>query len=171
MLINPGFGLIFWMTVIFGVLLFILAKFAWKPIAKALHERENSIEDALASAEKAREEMKSLQANNEQLLQEARVERNKLLLAAKEQKESLLEDAKREALEEKKKIMDQTRKEIVNEKDKALSELKSSIAAFSLEISEKILKEQLKDNKKQKDLADKYLKVLRYAHFENSHLH
>ncbi len=161
-MINPGFGLIFWMTVIFGVLLFILTKFAWKPIAKALHEREDSIEDALAAAEKAREEMKNLQANNEQLLQEARVERNKLLLEAKTQKELLIEEAKKEALEEKRKIMEQTKKEIINEKEKAITELKSSVATFALEISEKILKEQLENRDKQKDLADKYLAELNF---------
>jgi F-type H+-transporting ATPase subunit b len=93
-LVTPEFGLLFWQILIFATVLFVLAKFAWKPIVKALEERENLISDALGAAEKAKEEMKNLQASNEKLLQETRLERDKILKEAQVTANGIITDAK-----------------------------------------------------------------------------
>lgn len=161
-LVNPGLGLIFWMVVVFGILLYILKKFAWKPILSSLHERENSIEEALKSAEKAREEMALLQSNNEKLLQEARVERDDMLKEARARKQELMDQAKADAEEERQKMIAAVRNEIRTEKENAVKELKQQVAGFSIDIAEKILKEKLKENQKQNELVEKYLKDIKF---------
>src|SRR6476646_4623212 len=93
-LVKPSIGLIFWMVVSFSIILFILAKFAWKPILGMIKDREESIENALASAEKAKEEMKALQSSNERILAEARNERDAMLKEAREIREKMIADAK-----------------------------------------------------------------------------
>lgn len=89
-LITPEVGLIFWQTIVFLVLMLILAKFAWKPILGAVRTREESINEALASAEDARKEMQNLKADNEKLLQEARAERDEILKEARQLKEKMI---------------------------------------------------------------------------------
>lgn len=161
-LVYPGIGMIFWMVVIFAILLFILGKFAWKPIMNSLHERENSIGEALKSADKAREEMKKLQADNEKLLQEAREERDSMLKEAKARKDEIIGEAKAGAEQERQKIIDAARQDIRNEKDAAIKDLKEQVAGFSIEIAEKILKEKLADEKDQKKLVEKYMDDIKF---------
>lgn len=155
-IVNPGIGLIFWMVIIFGLLLLVLGKYAWKPIMRALREREHSIDEALHSADKAREEMKNLQADNEKLLQESREERDKILKQARDKQNEIIEQAREEAGQERKKILEQARHEIQNEKQAAAEELKSTVANISLKIAEKIIRQELKEDKRQKDLVEKY---------------
>lgn len=155
-LVNPGIGLIFWMVIIFGLLLLVLGKYAWKPIMRALREREQSIDEALHSADKAREEMKKLQADNEKLAKQAREERDKILKEARQKQNEIIEQAREEAGQERKKILEQARHEIQNEKQAAAEELKSTVADISLKIAEKIIRQELEDGKKQKDLIEKY---------------
>lgn len=152
-LVKPAFGLVFWMCVSFGIIFFILKKFAWKPILKALHDREESIQNALDSADKAKEEMKALQANNEKILQEARAERDALMKEAREIKESIIAEAKEKAKTEAEKMTAIARQNIQNEKMAAITELKNQVATLSLEIAEKILKEELSSTDKQKTLV------------------
>lgn len=156
-LVTPDIGLIFWQTVLFLIVLFLLGKFAWKPILNALHERENTIQESLDSAKKAREEMEKLQAANESLLQEARQERDKMLKQASETAKKLVADAKEEASAEGKKMIEKAKVEIENEKKAAVVEVKNQAAALSIEIAEKILRKDLADESAQKDLVDKYL--------------
>lgn len=155
-LINPGIGLIFWMVVIFGLLLLILGKYAWKPIMKSLQEREQSIDKALKSADKAREEMKNLQADNEKLRQEAREERDRILKQARDKQNEIIEQAREEANQERQKILDSAKKEISNEKQAAARELRETVADISLKIAEKILRQELADEKQQQKLVEKY---------------
>jgi len=157
-LVSPGLGLIVWMTFIFGLLLLILGKFAWRPILKALSEREQSIEDALKSADTARAEMKNLQSDNEKLIREARQERDQLLREAKNVKNEIIEQARESAVKEKNIIVESARVDIENEKKAALKELKEKIADISIDIAEKILKEKLSNDKEQKELIAKFLK-------------
>ncbi|MCF8230596.1 MAG: F0F1 ATP synthase subunit B [Bacteroidales bacterium] len=155
-LVNPGIGLIFWMIVIFGLLLLVLGKYAWKPIMKSLHEREQSIDKALKSADKAREEMKNLQADNEKLRQEAREERDKILKQARDKQNEIIEQAREEANQERQKILDSAKKEISNEKQAAARELRETVADISLKVAEKIIRQELEDEKKQQKLVEKY---------------
>jgi F-type H+-transporting ATPase subunit b len=159
-LINPGFGLVFWMTLIFLIVLFILKKYAWKPILESLKEREDSIENALRSAEEAKKEMAKMQAKNEELLKQAREEKDALLADARNMKEKIIAEAREKANQEAKNIMESAREQIEMEKQATLSEIKNLIAAYSIEIAEKVLREELSDKKKQQGYVNKLLKEI-----------
>ena len=151
-------GLFFWQTIIFILLIFLLKKYAWKPILDAVNEREEGIKNALLSAEKAKEEMASLQSDNEETLKKARAERDTLLKEAREIKQQLIDDAKNEAQSEAKKIISQAQETIQNEKKAAISDLKNQVATLSIDIAEKVLKEKLSDDKTQMNLVKDLVK-------------
>ncbi|MBK7181721.1 MAG: F0F1 ATP synthase subunit B [Bacteroidetes bacterium] len=157
-LVKPSIGLIFWMAVSFSIILFLLKKFAWKPILGMIKEREESIESALAAAEKAKEEMKALQSNNERILAEARAERDTLLKEAREIKDKMILEAKTTATKEGERMLAIARENIQNEKMAAITELKNQVATLSIEIAEKILKSELSSDEKQKSLVNTLLK-------------
>lgn len=159
-LVMPELGLLFWMLVSFSLLLFILKKFAWKPILKALSDRENSIDEALKAAEAAKNEMVKLQADNQQILAEAMLQRDKIVKEASDLKESIISEAKNKAIIEAEKVMENARIAIEREKVAAIDEMKNVIAVFSIDIAEKILKEKLTDDKQQKELVKKYVDQL-----------
>ncbi len=146
-LIKPAFGLIFWMTISFLVVLFVLKKYAWKPILDILKEREDSIEKALNEAKRAREELIFLKAANQDLLNEARAERDRILKEAKEMKNAIIAEAKIKAKEEAEKVIESAREAINNEKKAAIAEIKNQVAVLSIEIAEKILRSELSDQK------------------------
>jgi F-type H+-transporting ATPase subunit b len=148
-LVSPGIGLIFWMTLAFLAVLYILGKYAWKPIMNALKERALSINDALNAAELAKEEMKLLQFSNEKLMKEARNERDILLAETRKIKESILEEARQKANEEANRIINSAKESIHFEKMAAMTELKNQLAELSLEIAKKILQKELSDPQKQ----------------------
>ncbi len=151
-------GLFFWQTIIFILLIFLLKKYAWKPILDAVNEREEGIKNALLSAEKAKDEMASLQSDNEETLKKARAERDSLLKEAREIKQQLIDDAKNEAQSEAKKIISQAQETIQNEKKAAISDLKNQVASLSIDIAEKVLKEKLSDDKTQMNLVKDLVK-------------
>jgi F-type H+-transporting ATPase subunit b len=157
-LVKPSIGLIFWMVVSFSIILFLLKKFAWKPILGMIKEREESIENALAAAEKAKEEMKALQSDNERILAEARAERDTMLKDAREIKEKMLAEAKATAGKEGERLLTAARENIQNEKNAAITELKNQVATLSIEIAEKILRSELSSDEKQKALVSTLLK-------------
>lgn len=159
-LINPGFGLVFWMTLIFLIVLFILKKYAWKPILQSLKEREDSIENALQSAEQAKKEMAELQAKNEELLKKARQERDALLADARKMQDKIIADAREKAGVEAQNIVENAREQINMEKQAVLSEVKNIIASYSIEIAEKVLREELSDKKKQQTYVTKLIKEI-----------
>lgn len=156
-LLMPDFGLFFWMLLSFSCLLLILKRFAWGPILKALSEREKSIEDALKSAEHAKEEMARLQLGNEKILKEAILEREKIVKEARDLKESIIRDAKNEATAEANKVLENARAAIEFERIAAIADIKNLIANFSVEIAGKILKEKLGDVNLQKELVKDYI--------------
>ncbi|HEU4719168.1 MAG TPA: F0F1 ATP synthase subunit B [Bacteroidia bacterium] len=158
MLMVPDTGLAIWMLITFLIVLFLLTKFAWKPIMKMIREREESIEGALKSAEKAKEEMQALQAGNERILAEARNERDRMMKEAREIKDSIVNEAKTKAKEEADKLLASARETIQNEKMAAITELKNQVAALSIDIAERILKRELASENKQKDLIGEMLK-------------
>lgn len=156
-LVTPEFGTVFWMLLSFLMILFILKKFAWKPILTALKEREASIDNALRSADKAREKMEQLKADNEKIIKEAKNERDNLLKDARLVKDMIISEAKEKANTETEKIIKDARVKIENEKNAALDEIKNQIAIFSIEIAEKILKKKLESTKDQKDLINELI--------------
>ena len=148
-------GLFFWQSLIFLALLFLLRKYAWKPILKAVNEREGKISDAINLAEKTKEEMKALQAQNENLLKEARAERDAIIKDAKATASKMIEDAKAASKEEGNKLLVAAKESINAEKAGAIAELKTQMAIFSLEIAEKVVRGELTSDDKQKALAEK----------------
>ena len=157
MLIEFSFGLIFWMTVSFLVVLFILGKFAWKPILGVLGERERTIEDALNEAKKARAEFAAMTAQNEELMRAAREEREVLLKEARDIRDREISEAKLKAKAEGDALINRAREEIRNEKNAAITEMKNQVAELSILVAERILKEKLGDPAAQKALVDKVM--------------
>jgi len=150
-------GLFFWQVLIFVGLIFLLKKFAWKPILDAVNDREEGIKNALLSAENARKEMQNLQADNQRILQEARLERDTMLKEAREMKEKMIADSKNEAQVQGLKMIEQAKAAIESEKNAAMAELKLQVSTLSLSIAEKILKEELSNKEAQTKLVEKML--------------
>jgi F-type H+-transporting ATPase subunit b len=149
--------LFFWQTIIFVGLILLLKKFAWKPILDAVNEREEGIKNALLSAENAKKEMQNLQSDNQRILQEARLERDAMLKEAREMKEKVIADSKLEAQAEGQKMIEQAKAAIQSEKNAAMAELKSQVSSLSLEIAEKLLKDELSNKEAQVKLVEKML--------------
>ena len=158
-LVTPDIGLIFWTTVSFAILYFILAKYAWKPLLGAVNDREKSIKDALSAAEKAKEEMANLKSDNEKILNEAKLQREALLKDARDIKSKIISDAQNEATEKANKLIEAAKTAIDNEKSAAMKELKNTVVDLSLNIAEKLLSKELDNKDKQikniKDIIDK----------------
>ena len=157
-LASPAIGTVFWTTLIFLICLFVLTKFAWKPILNAVKAREEIIKSSLESAEKAREDMKRLQADNEAILKKAREERENILKEARDVRDKLVNEAKAKAGEEAEKLIEKAREDIEMEKAKALAEIHDQVAFLSVEIASKLLGEKLKESSEQNKLIENYLK-------------
>lgn len=160
-LLTPGVGLIFWQTVVFLILVFLLAKLAWKPILNSLKEREETIQTSLDMAVIAKEEMAALKADNEILLKEAREERDKILRDARDAANRLHDQAQTDAKKNADKIIEDAKAVIQTEKNAALRDVKEQVALFSLEVAEKLMRKNLSDDKSQKELADRFVKELK----------
>lgn len=160
-IVSFDYGLIFWMSLTFLTVLFILGKFAWKPIMKAIKDREASIESALKSAENAKVEMANLKSENERILADARAERDNLLREARELRESMISEAKNKAKAEGDKMLASARESIQNEKMAAITDLKNQVAQLSIDIAEKIIARELSSENKQKELIGDLLKEVK----------
>jgi F-type H+-transporting ATPase subunit b len=160
-LLTPGTGLILWQLIIFLLLLFFLSKFAWKPIIGSLKEREQSIQDALDTAEKARLEMSQLRSDNERLLKEAREERERILREARDASNKMKEEAQQDAKASADKIIADAKAAINLEKQIALKDLRTQVSMFALEVAEKLMKKNLSTDKAQKELVEGYIKDLK----------
>ncbi|HYG14771.1 MAG TPA: F0F1 ATP synthase subunit B [Bacteroidia bacterium] len=156
-LLTPAFGLFFWTLVVFGTIFLVLRKFAWRPILKALKDREDKIEGSLLQAEAARKEIELLKADNEKLLDQARAERDKILKEAREIGESLVSQAKQKADSEGKRMVDAALDSINKEKEAAKAEIKDLVATLSIEMAEKILKKKFENPAEQEELVKGYL--------------
>lgn len=156
-LVTPGIGLIFWSTITFILLLWLLKRYAWKPILGAVKSREESIKTALAAAEDAKKEMQNLTADSEKLLKEAKAERETMLREAREIKEKIVSDAKEQAQAEGDKMIRLAQATIESEKKAAVADIKNQVAELSVAIAEKVIKEQFSDKAKQLKLVDSML--------------
>lgn len=161
-LLNDHLGFVVWATVAIVILIFLLAKLAWKPIMAAITERERSIEDALERAEAAKVEMTRLTNENELLIKETRAERDLILKEAKAMKDSIVNEAKKIAAIEGAKMIERAKVEIDNQKNLALAEVKSQVAELSLEIAEKVLQSELDDRRKQDKLVADLLQEVKF---------
>ena len=162
MLTNPDVGLIFWMTLSFLILLALLRIFAWKPVLKMLHDREEKINIALNEANLAREEMKQLTADNERLLLEAKDERDAILNEARKVSQKMYDDAKTKAQEESQRIIASAKQDIIIEKQKAIADIRNTIAEISLEIAEKVVENEFADKQKHQQYINKRVDALNF---------
>lgn len=151
------YGLFFWQTIIFVGLIFLLKKFAWKPILDAVNEREEGIKNALLSAENAKKEMQNLKSDNEKLLADARTEREIMLKEAREIREKIIADAKQDAQQQGEKLIEQAKAAINGEKNAAMADLKNQVSNLSLQIAEKILRSELSNKESQTKLVEQLL--------------
>lgn len=162
-LINDfSIGLFFWQSLVFLLLIFVLKKYAWKPILNAVNEREQSIEDALKAAEKARLEMASLQESNEAILKEAREERERILKEARDMKNKMIAEAKDAAATEADKAIVSAKAAIEAEKTAAIDELKNQAASLSIDVAEKILGQELSAENKQTAMIGKIIEDVKF---------
>ncbi|NVO08586.1 MAG: F0F1 ATP synthase subunit B [Bacteroidales bacterium] len=148
-LITPDYGLLVWMLISFGLVLFVLKKFAWKPIMEGLKSREETISKSLRQAEEARNEIKKLQEYNEELAEKARAERELALKEAKSLRDKIVEEAKAQAQAEAQKIIEKSKILIIQERENAQKELAQMVSKLALEITEKILRKEFLDKDKQ----------------------
>jgi len=162
-LIKPDIGLLFWTVLIFLVLFFVLKKFAWPPILTMLKERETAISNALSAAEKAREEMKEIHADNEKLLREARIQSDEILRRANEIRQETIGKAQNEAIKEYERLLGNARQAIENEKKTAITELQNELARHSINIAEKILREEMKNKQQYDKLIEKSIQEINFA--------
>jgi len=156
-LLSVSAGTVFWATVSFLIVLFILKKFAWRPILDGLRSREESIENALNEAKKAREEMANLRSLNEQMQKEARAERDQILKDARETKDQIIAEAKESASGVAEKLVENAKQEIENQKKAALTEIKNQVGTLSIDIAEKLIRERLANDEKQQSLVNALL--------------
>jgi len=154
-LIKPDIGTLVWMVFSFSILLYVLIKFAWKPILNALKRRERTIASRLQAAQKARDELAKIEFGNEQITNLAKREREEILREAREVREQIVEEAKQAAKQEGEKIVEAARQSIDYEKKKAIEELRKQMAELSINIAEKILKEKLADETEQQALINR----------------
>jgi F-type H+-transporting ATPase subunit b len=159
-LASPAIGTVFWTTLIFFILFFLLWKFAWGPIMKAVKSREDMIRNSLDSAEKAREEMKVLQADNEAILRKARDERDKIIRDARLSTERMLSEAKEKSQSEADAMVKRARELIEREKNSAIAEVKREVAGLAIEVASKVVGETLKSDAEQQKLIERYLKEI-----------
>ena len=157
-LVTPELGTFIWMFIAFAIVFFLLKKFAWSSIVDAIDERNDSIKEALLSAESAKEEMAKLQADNQKILKEARRERESMLKEAKELGEQIVREAKTKATEEAEKVVASARQSIESDKTAALGEIKSQVALLSVEIAEKVLRRQFSEDQQQKEYFQELMK-------------
>lgn len=152
-LITPAFGLFAWTFIAFVLILFILKKFAWKPILDMLNERETGIANSIAAAEKVKAEMATLKAENEVLLAKAKEERSQILKEAKETSEKMIASAKEKAKADGEKIISEAKVQIEQQRNAALTAVKNDIGTLALEVAEKVIRKQLSNDQAQKDYA------------------
>jgi len=151
-------GLFVMQAIILLILIFLMRKFAWKPILDSLNDREEGIQSALDAAENAKKDLQNLQADNERILNEARAERDTMLKEARELKTSMIATAKEEAEAEAEKVVKQAQETILAEKKAAVADLKNQVAGISVDIAEKVVKSELADKNKQLELVSSLLK-------------
>ncbi len=159
-LVTPGIGLIFWMTITFSIVLFLLSKFAWKPILQSIKDREDSINSALGAADDARKAMESLKSDNQKLLNEARAERDKMLKEASDMKDQIIAKATKDAKDVGDKLITSAKEAIEKEKLNALNELKTQVAVLSVDMAEKILRKKMEDRSQQESFVNDNLKSI-----------
>ena len=156
-ILTPDLGLLFWMLLAFAVIFFALAKYGFPAIVGMVEERKNFIDESLRKAHEAQERLANIEKEGESILQEAREKQAQILREAAETRDAIVEQAQEKARTEGARLLDDAKIAIEQEKKAAIADIRSQVAALSVEIAEKVLKQNLKDEKSQMDLIDRML--------------
>lgn len=156
-LLTPKLGLFFWALLIFLILVMLLKKYAWKPIMGAIKDREDGIQKSIDEAKKVRAEMANLKSENEALLSQARAERENMLKEARTMGEEIVAKSRRDAEAEYKRMVEKALEDIRSEKMRALVDVKNQLATLSIEVAEKVLRQELTNPKVQEDIVNRYV--------------
>ena len=156
-ILTPDFGLFFWMLVAFLVVFLLLAKFGFPVITKSVEERKNFIDESLRKAHEARERLANIEKEGESILQEAREKQTQILREAAQTRDAIVEQAQEKARQEGSRLLDEAKTAIAQEKNAAIADIRRQVAALSVDIAGKVLRENLKDDKSQMDLIDRML--------------
>ncbi len=156
-LFTPEIGLIFWLLIPFLVVFFILAKYAWPAILKGVDKRNQYIDESLIAARQAREELEHVKADSQKLIDLAKKEQADIIVAATKSKEMLVESARVKANEEAAKIITEARAQIALEKEEAIRQIRREVATLSVDIAEKVIRVNLKENSEQMNMIDRLI--------------
>ena len=156
-ILTPDFGLFFWMLVAFLVVFLLLAKFGFPVITKSVEERKNFIDESLRKAHEAQERLANIEKEGESILQEAREKQTQILREAAQTRDAIVEQAQEKARQEGSRLLDEAKTAIAQEKNAAIADIRRQVAALSVDIAGKVLRENLKDDKSQMDLIDRML--------------
>lgn len=156
-LITPDFGLFFWMLIAFCLVVFVLGKFAWKPILKGLKGREDSIADALNRAKQAQEEVVQLQAKQEEMAAAAQADRDRMVDEARKTREAILAEAKEQAQKQAEAFIAQARQRMEHEEEEMRAKMREDVAKIAVMVAERILREHLADDQRQGRYMDRLL--------------
>lgn len=159
-LLLPDSGLLFWMTIIFAIVFFLLAKYGFPVITGMVEKRTRRIDDAIGAAREAESRLKGLAAEQEQLISDARAEHDRILKEAAQERERMIASAQEQARAEAGKIMDETRERIRQEKEAALRDIRREVATLSVAIAEKVVRKELSSDEGQKELVDRMFEEL-----------
>ncbi len=154
-LITPDFGLLFWMVIIFGAVFFVLAKFGFPMITKAVQQRSDHIADSLQAAQKAQDQLADMAQEQAQMIEETRLEQSRILKEASETRESIIAQAKEEASAEAAKLLEHAKVEIAAERESAIRDIRRQVAMISVEVAEKIVRKDLKEGDSQLAMIDR----------------
>ncbi len=156
-LFTPDIGLIFWMTIPFAIVFFVLAKFAWPVILKGVESRNKYIDDSLLAAKEARDQLANVKAESEKLLEQAKLEQANILAAAAKSRDMIVDAAKEKAGDEAAKLIENAREQINLEKEDAIRQIRREVAMLSVDIAEKVLRSSLDKEKEQMNMIDRLL--------------
>ena len=156
-ILTPDFGLFFWMLVAFLVVFLLLAKFGFPVITKSVEERKNFIDESLRKAHEAQERLANIEKEGESILQEAREKQTQIRREAAQTRDAIVEQAQEKARQEGSRLLDEAKTAIAQEKNAAIADIRRQVAALSVDIAGKVLRENLKDDKSQMDLIDRML--------------
>ena len=163
-ILTPDFGLFFWMLIAFLVVFCLLAKFGFPVITGMVEERKNFIDESLRKAHEAQERLANIEKEGESILQEAREKQAQILKEAAETRDAIVEKAQEKAKSEGARLLDDARNAIEQEKKAAIADIRAQVATLSVEIAEKVLKQNLKDDQSQMDLIDRMLDDISSTH-------
>lgn len=156
-MLTPDPGLVFWMLIAFGLVLIILSKFAFPVILDKLDSRKKYIDESIVAAKQAYDKLEHVQERNRKLIEKTKLERSQILSETAKQREKILDKAREKAIEETNQLIDNARKQIIQEREEAITAIRREIAVISVDIAEKVLRENLQNKEEQMNMIERLI--------------